>query len=102
MMFTPNYLKNDIVLVRYPFSDLSGSKVRPAIATLIMEELASERQWAEAFSKSQDELAKLAEEALEEFKQGKTKPWDFINFGLWIEKHSPQRSLRARGTGVRG
>ena len=31
MMFTPNYLKNDIVLVRYPFSDLSGSKVRPAI-----------------------------------------------------------------------
>ena len=27
----PNYLKNDIVVVRYPFSDLSGSKVRPAI-----------------------------------------------------------------------
>ena len=47
-----------------------------AIATLIMDELASERQWAEAFSKSQDELAKLAEEALEEFKKGKTKPWD--------------------------
>ena len=47
-----------------------------AIATLIMEELASERQWAEAFSKSQDELAKLAEEALEEFKKGKTEPWD--------------------------
>ncbi len=27
----PNYLKNNIVLVRYPFSDLSNSKVRPAI-----------------------------------------------------------------------
>jgi mRNA interferase MazF len=27
----PNYLKNDVVLVRYPFSDLSDSKVRPAI-----------------------------------------------------------------------
>ena len=27
----PNYSKNDIILVRYPFSDLSGSKVRPAI-----------------------------------------------------------------------
>ena len=26
-----NYLKNDVVLVRYPFSDLSGSKVRPAV-----------------------------------------------------------------------
>ncbi|MDJ0691027.1 MAG: type II toxin-antitoxin system PemK/MazF family toxin [Xenococcaceae cyanobacterium MO_188.B32] len=27
----PNYLKNNIVLVRYPFSDLSNAKVRPAI-----------------------------------------------------------------------
>jgi mRNA interferase MazF len=27
----PNYSKNDIILVRYPFSDLSNSKVRPAI-----------------------------------------------------------------------
>jgi len=27
----PNFSKNDILLVRYPFSDLSGSKVRPAI-----------------------------------------------------------------------
>ena len=27
----PSYSKNDIVLVRYPFSDLSGSKVRPAV-----------------------------------------------------------------------
>ena len=27
----PNYLKNEVILLRYPFSDLSGSKVRPAI-----------------------------------------------------------------------
>jgi mRNA interferase MazF len=27
----PNYSKDDIILVRFPFSDLSGSKVRPAI-----------------------------------------------------------------------
>ncbi len=26
-----NYSKNDVILVRYPFSDLSGSKVRPAV-----------------------------------------------------------------------
>lgn len=26
----PSYSKNEIVLVRYPFSNLSGSKVRPA------------------------------------------------------------------------
>jgi mRNA interferase MazF len=27
----PSYSKNDVVLVRYPFSDLSSSKVRPAV-----------------------------------------------------------------------
>ncbi len=27
----PSYSKNEIILVRYPFSDLSNSKVRPAI-----------------------------------------------------------------------
>jgi mRNA interferase MazF len=31
MMFMPSYSKNDIILVRYSFSDLSGAKVRPAI-----------------------------------------------------------------------
>jgi mRNA interferase MazF len=27
----PSYSKNEIVLVRYPFSDLSSAKVRPAV-----------------------------------------------------------------------
>lgn len=27
----PSYLRGNVVLVRFPFSDLSGSKVRPAI-----------------------------------------------------------------------
>jgi hypothetical protein len=27
----PRYSKNEVVLVHYPFSNLSGSKVRPAI-----------------------------------------------------------------------
>ncbi len=27
----PSYLKNEVVLVRYPFSDLTSSKVRPAV-----------------------------------------------------------------------
>ena len=27
----PSYLKPDIVLVRYPFSDLTGAKLRPAV-----------------------------------------------------------------------
>ena len=28
----PSYSKTEVILVRYPFSNLSGSKVRPAIA----------------------------------------------------------------------
>jgi mRNA interferase MazF len=31
MMSMPSYSKNDIILVRYPFSDLSAAKVRPAV-----------------------------------------------------------------------
>ena len=31
MTFTNNYSKNDVIPVRYPFSDLSDSKVRPAV-----------------------------------------------------------------------
>ncbi len=27
----PSYSKNDVILVRYPFSDLSSVKVRPGI-----------------------------------------------------------------------
>lgn len=27
----PNYSKGEVILVRYPFSNLSGSKIRPAI-----------------------------------------------------------------------
>lgn len=31
----PNYSKNDIILVRYPFTDLSNSKIRPAVVISI-------------------------------------------------------------------
>ena len=27
----PNYSRGDVLLVRYPFTDLSGVKVRPAV-----------------------------------------------------------------------
>lgn len=30
-MYMPSYSKHDVILVRYPFSDLSSSKVRPAV-----------------------------------------------------------------------
>lgn len=40
----------------------------------LLEALASERRWNKLFAESQDLLSQLADEALEEFKQGKTKP----------------------------
>jgi mRNA interferase MazF len=30
-MFMSNYSRGEVILVRYPFSDLSGSKIRPAV-----------------------------------------------------------------------
>lgn len=45
-----------------------------AVAAILLEELASEQRWAESFAKSQDKLAKLAEEALAEYSAGRTKP----------------------------
>jgi len=43
------------------------------VAEMLLSDLASEERWTEAFARSQDKLALLANEALAEFKQGKTK-----------------------------
>ena len=48
-----------------------------AIAYLILAEIEDEKRWAENFANSQDQLAQLAEEAIADFKQGKTKPLNF-------------------------
>ena len=45
-----------------------------AVATMVLEELASEHRWGNSFAKSQDALAKMAEQALAEYDAGKTKP----------------------------
>jgi hypothetical protein len=45
-----------------------------AVATIVLEELASEKRWSESFAKSQDALAKMAEQALAEYDAGRTKP----------------------------
>ncbi|WP_338405709.1 type II toxin-antitoxin system PemK/MazF family toxin [Candidatus Synechococcus calcipolaris] len=31
MMYMPSFFKHDVILIRYPFTDLSSSKVRPAV-----------------------------------------------------------------------
>lgn len=46
------------------------------LARALLEALAAEEKWDEAFARSHDELATLADEALAEFEQGKTLPLD--------------------------
>jgi hypothetical protein len=45
-----------------------------AVAAIILKELESEQRWADLFAKSQDALARLAAEALDEHAAGKTRP----------------------------
>ena len=47
-----------------------------AIASLLLQELASDRRWSEAFLKSQDQLADMADRALREYEEGRTKPFE--------------------------
>lgn len=44
------------------------------VAALLLREMESEKRWTEAFAKSEDVLASLADEALMEFESGKTLP----------------------------
>ena len=46
------------------------------LAAWILEELASEKRWTAAFARSGNALGRLADEALAEYKQGKTVALD--------------------------
>ena len=43
-----------------------------ALAALLLDEIASERLWDQAFAQSQNQIAKMADEALTEFQEGRT------------------------------
>lgn len=47
-----------------------------ALAEAILAEIRSEDAWEKAFAASQDVLARLADEALEEHRSGCTRPLD--------------------------
>lgn len=47
-----------------------------AIASWLLAEIESEAKWSEAFARSADKLSELAEEALQEYAAGRTKPLD--------------------------
>jgi len=47
-----------------------------ALAAWILDELAAERRWQQAFADTPDALAQLADEALAEHRQRQTQPLD--------------------------
>jgi hypothetical protein len=47
-----------------------------AFAAWILSELESERRWETLFARSQDVLARMAEEARQEYRSGRTEPLD--------------------------
>ena len=49
-----------------------------AIAARMLMDLEDESRWDEAIARSQDKLALMADEAIEEFKAGKTFPLEGI------------------------
>lgn len=46
------------------------------IAAIILEELEDEKKWEQAFANSQDLLANLAAEAMQEYQAGETQELD--------------------------
>lgn len=53
-------------------------ETQDALAARILMELEDELRWDEAFAGSQDKLAQMADEAIEEFKAGRTLPLEDI------------------------
>ena len=48
------------------------------LARMLLDDLAAEEKWDETFAKSQDRLTRLADEALAEYRDGKTKKLEEI------------------------
>jgi hypothetical protein len=48
------------------------------LARMLLDELVAEEKWDDAFAKSQSELAQLADEALDEYRSGKTKAFEEV------------------------
>ena len=53
-------------------------ETQDAIAARMLTELEDESRWDEAFARSHDKLAQMADEAIEELRAGKTVPLEDI------------------------
>lgn len=67
-------------IIRKAFSEVSKlpSAMQNLIAQKLLKDIEAEEKWDETFAETQDELSQLADEALEDFKKGKTKPIEEI------------------------
>jgi hypothetical protein len=48
------------------------------IAEKLLEDIQAETKWDDTFADSQDELSRLADDALADFQNGKTKPLEKV------------------------
>jgi len=51
------------------------AEAQDALASVLLAELESEREWEERFTASEGALGELADDALEEFRHGSTEPF---------------------------
>jgi hypothetical protein len=47
-----------------------------ALAEVLLADLAAETKWSQLFGGSEEKLGQLGEEALNDFRKGKTRPFD--------------------------
>jgi hypothetical protein len=67
-----------VKLLEQAFAQITklSEQEQEAVAAWILEELASERRWDTAFADSQEKLVHLANEALAEYRAGRTQELD--------------------------
>jgi GrpB-like predicted nucleotidyltransferase (UPF0157 family) len=67
-------------LLEKAFAEASklSQETQDMLARMLLDDLAAEEKWDETFAKSQDKLAQLADEALAEYRDGKTKKLEEI------------------------
>ena len=70
-----------LVLMSKPWGEVRWARrlrstLRPTAVRWLMDELESDRRWSRSFETSPDQLAVLAQEAIEEDLAGRTEPLD--------------------------
>ena len=68
------FMMTDLLDKAFEEASRLSQEEQDEIAIFILEELKSERRWAELLSSAPDELADMAKEARREYESGETEP----------------------------